>query len=135
VSWIDVGPFSALTPRGARVLRIYGMAVAVFRTSSDEVFALHDSCPHRGGPLSQGIVHGARVTCPLHDWVIDLKSGGATGADEGCTRTFPVRVEGGRVLVDVPESGAEAAQVAACDRHSDGQSRAAEQPLAVFEPG
>jgi nitrite reductase (NADH) small subunit len=120
VSWIDVGPFAALPARGARVLRIYGLAIAVFRTGGDEVYALIDRCPHRGGPLSQGIVHGGRVTCPLHDWVIDLATGHATGADEGCTTTFPVRVDAGRVLVDVPEPGAV------------GASRA---PLAVFEPG
>jgi nitrite reductase (NADH) small subunit len=66
------------------------------------VFALRDQCPHRGGPLSQGIVHGTRVTCPLHDWVIDLASGKATGADEGATPTFKVRVTHGRVELELP---------------------------------
>jgi nitrite reductase (NADH) small subunit len=92
------------------VLRARGVEIAVFRTGDDRVFALRDSCPHRGGPLSQGIVHGGRVTCPLHDWVIDLASGAATGADEGCTATFAVRIENGEVLVEVPERcGAEPA--------------------------
>jgi nitrite reductase (NADH) small subunit len=78
------------------------LVVAVFRTGSGEVFALRDQCPHRGGPLSQGIVHGTRVTCPLHDWVIDLTSGKATGADEGATPTFNVRVADGRVELELP---------------------------------
>lgn len=103
MSWIDVGPLTSLPTRGARVLRAHGYAIAVFRTGSDEIFALRDLCPHRGGPLSQGMVHADRVTCPLHDWVIDLRTGRATGADEGYTRTFRVRVESGRLLVDVPE--------------------------------
>ena len=65
------------------------------------MFALRDQCPHRGGPLSQGIVHGTRVTCPLHDWVIDLSTGSATGADEGSTATFKVRVVDGRVALEL----------------------------------
>jgi nitrite reductase (NADH) small subunit len=66
------------------------------------VYALRDRCPHRGGPLSQGIVHGTRVTCPLHDWVIDLETGRATGADEGATPTYQVRIAAGRIEIDVP---------------------------------
>jgi nitrite reductase (NADH) small subunit len=104
MSWIDVGPLVGLPARGARVVRVGAVNIAVFRTGAGAVFALRDSCPHRGGPLSQGIVHGERVTCPLHDWVIDLKSGSAVGADVGCTRTFATRVEGGRVSIDVPDS-------------------------------
>ena len=101
MSWLDVGPLVAIPPRGARVIEAGGERIALFRTGDDRVFALRDHCPHRGGPLSQGIVHGARVTCPLHDWVIDLASGEATGADVGCTPVFAVRVEAGRVLVGV----------------------------------
>ena len=100
MSWLDAGPLAAIPPRGARVIEAGGERIALFRTGDDRVFALRDRCPHRGGPLSQGIVHGARVTCPLHDWVIDLASGAATGADVGCTPVFRVRVEAGRVLVD-----------------------------------
>jgi nitrite reductase (NADH) small subunit len=93
---------TALPERGARCVRIGGVAIAVFRTGAGEVFALRDRCPHRGGPLSQGIVHGERVTCPLHDWVIDLKTGRATGADEGATLTYDVRVVDGRIVLEVP---------------------------------
>jgi nitrite reductase (NADH) small subunit len=102
VSWVDLGPVTALPERGARCVRIGATAIAVFRTSSGEIFALRDQCPHRGGPLSQGIVHGTRVTCPLHDWVIDLTTGLATGADEGSTQTFAVRVEDGRIALELP---------------------------------
>lgn len=106
MSWVSVGPMDSLPARGARVLRTAAGDIAIFRTSDGRVFALHDRCPHRGGPLSQGIVHGARVTCPLHDWVIDLASGAATGADEGCTATYAVRIIDGEVMVDVPERAA-----------------------------
>ena len=66
--------------------------VAVFRTGEDRVFAVLDRCPHRGGPLSQGIVFGDRVACPLHGWTIELASGGAVAPDVGCARTFDVQV-------------------------------------------
>jgi nitrite reductase (NADH) small subunit len=102
VTWVDVGSVDALPERGARCVRVGGVAIAVFRTGAGEVFALRDQCPHRGGPLSQGIVHGTRVTCPLHDWVIDLATGCATGADEGATATYNVRVVAGRVALELP---------------------------------
>ena len=80
--------------------------VAVFRTLDDAVFALDDRCPHKGGKLSQGIVHGHRVTCPLHNWVIGLEDGGVLAPDEGCVRRVGVRVVEGRVMLDVPAGGA-----------------------------
>jgi nitrite reductase (NADH) small subunit len=103
VSWYDAGPVDGIPPRGARVVVLGDERIAVFRAGDDRLFALRDRCPHRGGPLSQGIVHGHRVTCPLHDWVIELASGEAVAPDKGCTAVFEVRVEAGRVLVDVPE--------------------------------
>ncbi len=102
MSWVDLGPVAALPERGARRVRIGATWIAVFRTSTGEVFALRDQCPHRGGPLSQGIVHGTRVTCPLHDWVIDLKTGCAAGADEGSTPTYKTRVADGRIALELP---------------------------------
>ena len=80
-----------------RVARDKGMDVAVFRGAGDEVFALLDRCPHKGGPLSQGIVFGESVACPLHNWCIDLKTGSAAAPDEGCVERFPVRVVDGEV--------------------------------------
>ena len=106
---VDAGPLEAIPRRGARVLRVEGLAIALFRTTDDNVYALEDRCPHRGGPLSQGLVHGHCVTCPLHDWIIDLESGEATGADEGATTRFDVRVDDGRIFVAVEPRAAAAA--------------------------
>lgn len=99
-NWIDIGALDDIPLRGARVIRTASGCVAVFRTGDDRVFALDDRCPHRGGPLSEGIVHGHSVTCPLHNWVFSLETGAAQGADEGQVRTHAVRVEGGRLLID-----------------------------------
>lgn len=86
---------------GSRVVQAPGGDIAVFRTADDRVFALNDKCPHKGGPLSQGIVHGDRVACPLHGWLIQLDSGSAVAPDEGCVRRHEAKVEGGRVLLRV----------------------------------
>ena len=75
VDWIEVGVLSDIPPMGARVVRSANGDIAVFRTADDQVFALYDRCPHKGGPLSEGIVHGRSVTCPLHSWVISLETG------------------------------------------------------------
>ena len=83
-----------------RVARPQGLDVAVFRNASDEVFALLDRCPHKGGPLSQGLVFGRSVACPLHNWNIALDSGQAAAPDEGCTPRFDVKVENGQVYLD-----------------------------------
>jgi nitrite reductase (NADH) small subunit len=86
-----------------RVARAQGMDVAVFRNDQDQVFALLDRCPHKGGPLSQGIVFGTSVACPLHNWTIGLDSGCAKAPDEGCTPRFAVKVEAGVVQLDAQE--------------------------------
>ncbi|MDI1270888.1 MAG: nitrite reductase small subunit NirD [Polaromonas sp.] len=86
-----------------RVARPRGVDVAIFRNGQDQVFALLDRCPHKGGPLSQGIVFGTRVACPLHNWTIGLADGCAQGADEGCTPKFACKVEAGQVLLDPVE--------------------------------
>ena len=93
-------PLSAIPVLGSRVVRSEAGDIAVFRTADDQVFALLDRCPHKGGPLSQGIVHGRSVTCPLHNMVISLETGSALGADKVEVRTFPIRVEAGRILID-----------------------------------
>ena len=98
--FVDIGALDDIPPQGARVVKTAQGCVAVFRTADDRVFALEDRCPHKGGPLSEGIVHGDRVTCPLHNWVFDMNSGLAQGADEGAVRTYPIRVQQGRVLID-----------------------------------
>ena len=86
-----------------RVARAQGLDVAVFRNDKDEVFALLDRCPHKGGPLSQGIVFGTSVACPLHNWTIGLCTGQAAAHDEGCTPKFAVKVEGGQVSLNTAE--------------------------------
>lgn len=93
---------------GSRVVQRAGQTdVAIFRNSENKVFALLDKCPHKGGPLSQGIVFGERVACPLHNWNIELQSGCAVAPDEGCTQKFSVRVENGQVSLDMAELSAE----------------------------
>ena len=86
-----------------RVARPVGMDVAVFRNDEDQVFALLDRCPHKGGPLSQGIVFGTSVACPLHNWTIDMQGGCAKAPDEGCTPKFNCKVEAGVVFLDTNE--------------------------------
>ena len=99
--WTDIGALDQIPRLGARVVRTPKGCVAVFRTQDDQAFALEDRCPHKGGPLSQGIVHGTSVTCPLHNWVLSLETGAAQGADVGQALKFPLRVEGGRLLIDL----------------------------------
>lgn len=99
MSWVDIGALDDVPLRGARVLKTALGCVAVFRTGEEEVFAVDDRCPHKGGPLSEGIVHGTRVTCPLHNWVFDLNTGAALGED-GQIGTYPLRVDAGRILID-----------------------------------
>ncbi len=99
-AWIDIGAIADIPRQGARLVRTPSGCIAIFRSDDDHVFAVDDTCPHKGGPLSQGIVHGHAVTCPLHNWVIALDSGKAQGADEGQVRTYRLKVEGGRILLD-----------------------------------
>ena len=99
---------------GARVVKRAALPdVAIFRNSHDGIFALLDSCPHKGGPLSQGIVFGERVACPLHNWNIELQSGCAVAPDQGCTQKFSVKVEDGRVYLDLRELNVQSSEAAA----------------------
>jgi len=99
--WLDVGLIDNIPPLGARIVATVFGNIAVFRTEGDAIFALEDRCPHRGGPLSQGIVHDRSVACPLHNWVISLETGEARLPDKGCSRTIPVRVDGRRVSLNL----------------------------------
>jgi nitrite reductase (NADH) small subunit len=102
--WVTICRVDEIPVLGARrVARAAGPQVAVFRTADDRIFALLDRCPHLGGPLSQGIVAGDGVTCPLHNWTIGLADGCARGADCGSTPTLRVRVDGGVVALDAGE--------------------------------
>lgn len=97
LSWVRVGRLDDIPPRAARVVRTPAGDVAVFRTGTDEVFALQDRCPHGAGPLSNGIVHDRRVTCPLHGMVLDLTTGHAVGPESCSAATIPARVVDGMV--------------------------------------
>jgi len=103
-NWIEVGALEEIPQRGARVVESPKGDIGVFRTQDDEVFALLDRCPHKNGPLSQGIVHGKRVACPLHNWNIELETGEAIAPDEGCAASFPVKVDNGVVYLSLEMS-------------------------------
>ncbi len=99
--WYEIGSLDDIPRRGARCVMSPEGRIAVFRTIDDQVFATEDRCPHKGGPLSQGIVHGNAVTCPLHGMVLSLESGMALGADEGRVRTIPLKVKDGRLFIQL----------------------------------
>lgn len=103
MTWVTIGRLEDIPVRGARCVDTPEGRIAVFRTADNEVFAMEDSCPHKRGPLSQGIVHGKSVTCPLHNWVISLESGAAQGADTGQVRTISVRNDNGTLLLELTE--------------------------------
>ena len=102
IDWMDVGTIADVPVLGARVVRTADGDVAVFRTADDQIFALYDRCPHKGGPLSEGIVHGRSVSCPLHNWVISLETGAVEGPDHGCAAQISVTLDGGRILLGLP---------------------------------
>lgn len=99
--WKTICALEDIPVLGSRVVKSRGGDIAIFRNAEDEVFAMHDKCPHKNGPLSQGIVHGRQVTCPLHGWKIHLDSGEAVAPDVGCTKPFAVKVVDGQVLLQV----------------------------------
>lgn len=105
-SWVHVGSVEDVPRRGARRVRSGEATIAVFRTQDDRIFAIEDRCPHKQGHLSEGIVHGDCVTCPLHNWVISLATGKAQGADQGQALTYPVRLTDGQIFIDLAFDGA-----------------------------
>ena len=100
-NWVTIGDISDIPVRGARCVKNGETSIAVFRTADDQIFALEDKCPHGNGPLSQGIVHDGCVTCPLHNWVIALSDGTAQGADEGQTKSYPIKLDGETILLSL----------------------------------
>ena len=97
--WKKICTLDDIPRLGSRQVKSENGMIAVFRTAGDEVFALRDKCPHKGGPLSQGMVAGKVVTCPLHSWKIQFENGEAVAPDKGCAKTFPTKVEGGLVWI------------------------------------
>lgn len=108
--FIDIGNLNDIPTRGARVVRTHRGDIAVFRTASDQVFALDEYLPGKAGPLSNGIQHDNKVTDPMRNWVFDLATGEAQGADEGTVATYPVKLEGGRILIAASAVAAVAAE-------------------------
>lgn len=98
--WIDIGTVDDVPFRGSRLVETQHGDIAIFKTAEGRIFALWDKCPHKGGPLSQGIVHGESVTCPLHNWVIGLETGHVKGPDQGCARKVISKVEAGVVYIE-----------------------------------
>lgn len=109
--WIEIGHVEDIPRLGSRIVKRTAGNIALFRTEDDKVFAIADKCPHKGGPLSQGIVHDCFVTCPLHNWVLNLETGTAVAPDEGKVPTFPIRLDNGVIFLKVygatGESGSE----------------------------
>lgn len=103
-NWIEVGKVNDVPQLGSRVVQSPEGDIAIFRNSDDEVFALRNKCPHKGGPLSEGIVSGRRVTCPLHNWVMELESGSAVAPDVGCAPAYPVKIEGESIYLSLVAS-------------------------------
>lgn len=98
--WLDIGSVDQVAPGCARTLPVHGgEEIAIFRTLAGKFHALVNKCPHKQGPLSQGIVHGSVVTCPLHNWNISLQTGEALGEDKGCVPVIPLRIDAGRILI------------------------------------
>ncbi len=106
--WTLIGHVADIPRLGSRLVETAQGLIAVFRDGQDQIFALHNRCPHRGGPLSEGIVYGGRVSCPLHNWAIDLKTGQAVAPDNGCTPSVPVHVKDGAIALclDAPQAPA-----------------------------
>ncbi len=103
MNWTKVCSLQQIPPLGSRVLETESGRIAIFRNSKDDVFALQDCCYHRGGPLSQGIVHGKTVTCPLHNKVTDLDTGHAQAPEKGCTKSYPISLIDGDIFVALDE--------------------------------
>ena len=103
--WIAVGRVDEIPPLGSRVVKTPNGDIAVFRNAEDEVFALLNRCPHKGGPLSEGIVYGRTVACPLHNWCMELSSGQVVAPDEGCVPSYPVKLEEGIVHLRLSPEG------------------------------
>ena len=100
-NWKKLCTLADIPRLGSRVVKSANGDIAVFRTADDEVFALRDKCPHKGGPLSQGIVAGKVVTCPMHSWKIQFENGEAVAPDKGCAKPYPAKIEGGLVWIAI----------------------------------
>ena len=106
--WIEVGHLEDIPQLGSRVVKTPDGDIAVFRNADDEVFALLNRCPHKGGPLSEGLIYGRTVACPLHNWCMELHTGQVVAPDEGCVPSYPVHIVDGRILLSLTASDGDA---------------------------
>lgn len=94
-NWIKITEVENIPSMGSRKVVIDEIEIAIFKTKDDSIFAINNTCPHKQGKLSEGLVHEHIVTCPLHNWDIDLATGEALGNDSGCTNVYESKVEDG----------------------------------------
>lgn len=101
--WVRITPSDNIPPREGRAVTVAGREIAIFNLG-DRFFATDNRCPHKGGPLSDGIVTGAAVVCPLHAWKVNLETGAVErpAAEAACVATYPVCVRDGVVVLGLP---------------------------------
>jgi nitrite reductase (NADH) small subunit len=101
--WIRVALASAIPPREGRAVRLADRDIALFNLG-DRFLAVDNRCPHKGGPLADGIVAGDTVVCPLHAWKVCLESGGVVrpAGESACVNSYDTRIDDDLVLVEVP---------------------------------
>lgn len=101
MAWLEVIKVDDIPAMGSRKVIYKDIEIALVKTKSEKIYAVNNTCPHKQGKLSEGIVHDEEITCPMHNWVIDLNSGEATGGDCGCTEVYSTKVEGGVVYINL----------------------------------
>ena len=111
-NWVRITEIANIPIREGRAVEVAGQQIAIFNLDG-RVLAIDNACPHKGGPLCDGIVSGTTVVCPLHGHRFDLETGmPVLAAQPDCVNTYPARVEDGIVLVDLAGSVAETASIA-----------------------
>jgi len=100
-NWQLIADLKDLPKQGAKSYTIGDRSIGIFRTFHNQIFAIHDQCPHKQGPLSEGLIHGKYVTCPLHDWTIDLQSGSCQSPDEGQVACYPLLIDGDEIWISL----------------------------------
>ena len=108
---VTLGPVSAIPPGEGRTFAVAKERIAVFRGRDGRLFAAEASCPHRGGPLADGLLGGSTLICPLHAWKFELSTGAALRGECGL-KTYPVRVGAAQQIVVLLERSAEETAVA-----------------------
>lgn len=99
MSKIEISSVEQLPEKLGKCVKVRDMELALFRSSSGQIYALENRCPHKGGDLSQGIVSGEFVFCPLHDWKICMKDGKVQEPDHGCVKTYKVEMNDDKLFI------------------------------------